>query len=50
MMILHDVFSQLSATPGLGKTVRNCKCSEGKKEGWTGGKHTNPKEHGAGHL
>lgn len=29
VMILHDVFSQLSATPGLGKIVRNCKCSGG---------------------
>lgn len=49
--ILHDLFSQVSATPGLGKIVRNWKCSEdSNKEGWTGGGHTNRKEHGAGHL
>lgn len=33
--ILHDVFSQLPATPGLGKTVINSKCSEDSNKGWT---------------
>jgi len=36
--ILHNVFSQLPATPGLGKIVINSKCSEDNNKGW-GTKH-----------
>lgn len=39
MKILHDVFSQLPTTPGLGKIVINGKCSEDSNKGQTGGTH-----------
>lgn len=48
--MMYFLSSQQSVL-GLGKIVRNCKHSEdSNKEGWTGGRHTNPKEHGAGLL